>query len=351
MHLNMGFHTPLAAVTRSGVVESVHLGCIAVTDTTGPLFAAGDSTLPVFWRSTAKLHQALALLAAGGADQYQLSEEELAIICASHNGEPRHVALVRSIFRKLPEDPALLRCGAQEPFNAVAAHELYCRGEKPSPIHNCCSGNHSGLIALGKLLGADLPTYDRVDHPAQRAALSMIARFAGLEPEEITLGTDGCGIPSYLTSLERLALAYARLLHVPKAWPGELAPAASQIVKAIAAHPTLISGAGDFDAELNRVFAGTAVCKTGAEALCAAAFAPSAQWPNGLGLAIKVADGLGVRGRNAAFLACLDQLEIGTPEQRAEMRSVMPTKITTRAGAEVGEIVPVFRLEKIVHRS
>lgn len=351
MELPTDFHTPVAAVLRGGLVESLHLGCIAIADTTGPIFAAGDSTLPIFWRSTAKLHQALAFVAAGGANEFSLSQEELAIICASHNGEPRQVELVRSIFRKLSASPDLLRCGAQEPFNLKAAHELFCRGEKPSPLHNCCSGNHSGLIGLSKVLGAELPSYDRPEHPAQRAALKVVARFAGLEPEEIALGTDGCGIPTYSTSLERLALAYARLLHLPKSWPAEWATSATLIAKAIGAHPTLISGAGDFDAEFNRIFGGSAVCKTGAEALCAASFYPSAQWPNGLGLAIKIADGLGTRGRNVAFVACLEQLEIGTAEQRAALREAVAHDVTTRTGEVVGEIVPVFTLEKLIHRS
>lgn len=338
---------PLATVSRSGHVESAHAGCIAACDTSGRVVAhAGDPNLPVFWRSTAKLHQALPLVLAGGVDRLDLSEEQVAVICSSHHGEARQVSCVSSILKQIGASPTALVCGSQEPWSREAAVELIRTGRSPTPLHHMCSGNHAGLIGLAKLLGADPRTYDQLENPAQQNALAMVARFAGCEPQAITTGLDGCGIPSYRTPLHQLALAFARLLAVPAGWPDEIRAAAEMLRRSIAGHPEMLSATGELDVELVRAFDGTALCKLGAEGICAAGFAPSPRWPEGIGIAIKVADGLGNRARNVALAACIQQLELGTAEQRARLDRVISRHVTIRRGEIVGKVEPVFQLTR-----
>ena len=193
---------PLAVVSRSGSIESVHRGSIAVATGDGQLIAhAGDPELPVYWRSTAKLHQAIPLVMNGGLDRWQLTQRQLAIICGSHNGEPEQVRIVASILDRIGLRASDLHCGVQEPHGSEAAHELIRRCEAPGPLHNTCSGNHAGLLALSRLLGTSSSNYEAKTHEVQRRALEIVARFAGISVDKIGVGVDGCGIPSYRTPL------------------------------------------------------------------------------------------------------------------------------------------------------
>lgn len=336
---------PLARVTRSGSLESLHLGSIAVVDTTGRILAqVGDSDQAVFWRSCAKLHQAVALLSAEGAQQFQFTDEEVAVICASHQGEPFQVSRVESALTKIGLPASALHCGAQEPYGKIPAARLVCSGEAPTPLHNTCSGNHAGLLALTRLLGGQTERYESADAPAQRRALEIAAQFCGLPPAEIGLGVDGCSIPAYRTPLRALAVAFARLFAPPKSDAASLARAAERVTRAVTAHPDLVGGPGQLDTELIRAFGGDAIGKFGAEAVFAAALRPSSRWPQGLGIAIKVADGVGNRARDVALLACVEQLQLGTESQRAALRSHVESRVRTRRGEVVGAIEPAFEL-------
>jgi L-asparaginase II len=335
----------LVHVTRSGEVESVHRGCIVITDSTGRLLAhAGDPEMRVFWRSAAKLHQALPLLMCGGLERWKFSDAELAVICGSHNGEPAQVQCVRSILDRVGVSPQALHCGAQEPYGHQASRELIRHGEEPSSLHNTCSGNHAGLLALDKLLGGSSREYDALNADAQQRALTMVATFAGLPPSSIFTGIDGCGIPAYRTPLSALAAAFARLVSVPTGWPSDIRQAAARIVAAVTAQPDFVSGIGELDTELMRAFSGAAICKLGAEAVCAVAFKATDRLPDGLGVAIKIEDGLGNRARSVVLAAILEQLELGETSQRAAFSSHVERSVKTRRGETVGEIRPVFQL-------
>src|SRR4051812_5891177 len=225
---------PLAHVTRSGEVESLHRGSVAVADATGRLIAhAGDPGLPVFWRSAAKLHQALPLIAGGGLARWHFSGEQLAIMCGSHNGEPAQVECVRSILQHIGLGPEALHCGAQEPYGSAAAKDLIRHDEKPGPLHNTCSGNHAGLLALAQLLGRASEPYEPIANAVQQRALEVVATFAGLPAGEIFTGIDGCGIPAYRTPLSALAVAFARLVAPPVDWAPALRKGAATVVQAV----------------------------------------------------------------------------------------------------------------------
>lgn len=339
-------HTvPLVAVLRSGKAESVHAGAVVAMEGNGELVAAaGGPELPVFWGAAATLHQTLALVLAGGVKRWELSDAQLAIMCSSHNGEPAQVRCVASILERIGLEPDALHCGAQPPHSEWAAADLLRRNEKPSPLHHRCSGNHAGLLALSRLLGGDLASYEDANAPAEQNALEVAARFSGLEVREIALGVDECGVPAYRTPLRALALAFARLMTVPREWETRIHAAATTVVNAVVRHPETIAGAGEIDMECLKAFGGAAICKLGGEGVCAAAFAPTERYPRGLGLAMKIADGTGARAIPIVLMACLEQLELGTEQQRAALEAHARRGETTLRGEVVSELAPAFEL-------
>lgn len=338
---------PLVEVSRSGLVESLHGGVIAVVNGEGEVLAhAGSPDVSIFWRSAAKLHQALALVLEGGVKRWGLSDGQLAAICSSHNGEPGQVSCVGSVLKRIGLDESALHCGKMPPHSAWAAADMIRRNEPPSALHHMCSGNHAGLLALTRLLGADPAWYETEAAPAQKRALEVAALFAGLPVPQIELGVDGCGIPAYRTPLRSLATAFARLVAPPREWEAHVHAAARTVVNAVTRNPDIISGAGEIDAECLRAFRGQAICKLGAEGVCAAAFSPDERFPRGVGIALKIADGLGSRAIPAALLACIEQLELGTEEQRAALEARVNLEVKTHRGEPVGRMRAIFELTR-----
>lgn len=337
---------PLVGVTRAGVIESWHAGAIAVVSGAGGIVAhAGDAETATFWRSTAALHRALALVHAGGVKRWELSEAQLAILCGSHHGEPAQVRCVAEILERIGLEESALHCGAQMPRSEWAAAELLRRNEKPSALHHPFSGNHVALLALSRLLGGDVERYEDASGAAQVSALEMTARLAGVAPQEMVVSGDGAKSGEYRTELWRLALAFARLIAVPRDWETRIHATAQAIVNAVTHHPDFISGAGEIDAEAMRAFDGTAICKLGEEGVGAAAWAPSERFPEGVGVAFKIADGVGGRRAIPVVLAAIaEQLELGTGEQRAALESHVVRTIETQRGEPVSELVPLFEL-------
>src|SRR5438034_8630966 len=204
---------PLARVYRGGHLESFHSGSIAVVDSEGRLLAsAGDPTFITCIRSAAKPFQALPLLEYRGIEEFDLSGEEIALTCASHGGEPVHVATAAALLRKGDFDEQDLLCGAHLPYDEKAAAEVRASGEPPSALHNNCSGKHAGMLLATRAMDVPSADYIAVDHPLQRAMRDTIAQFADVDADDIPLATDGCGVPAFFLSLYRTAFAYARLM-------------------------------------------------------------------------------------------------------------------------------------------
>src|SRR5205809_2406905 len=204
---------PLANVYRGEYVESFHSGSIAVVDSAGRLLAfAGDPASVTCIRSAAKPFQAIPLLEYGAIDEYELTGEEIALTCASHGGEPLHVSTAAALLRKGDFDEEDLLCGAHPPYDEKAAAELRASGDAPSPLHNNCSGKHAGMLLATKVMDVPSARYIDVEHPLQVLMRSTLADFAGLAADEIPIAIDGCGVPAFYVSLQRAALAYARLM-------------------------------------------------------------------------------------------------------------------------------------------
>ena len=318
---------PLVAVRRGALVESVHRGRVAVCNAGGRLIeATGDPDGYVYARSSAKPFQALPLVFSGAADAFGLTDEELAVVCASHNAEERHLAAVRSILKRVGLSEDDLQSGAHPPMYALAAAELARRGEEPTQVYGNCSGKHAGMLALCVYEGWETATYRDPDHPLQRRILQTVARVCGLERDEILLAGDGCGLPAFAMPLRNLATGFARLA-AGENLPDDLAGAARRIRQAMREHPFMVAGTGRLDTDVMRD--ADLIAKSGAEGVFAAGS------PDGWGLALKVSDGA-TRAVSPAALAALAGQGVEVP-QTPESRPVHDQR-----GAPVGSVGPLL---------
>jgi L-asparaginase II len=312
---------PLAAVTRGELVESVHRGRFAVFDPWGnALEAFGDPEAYVYLRSSAKPFQALPLILSGTADAFGLTDEELAVACASHNAEEPHLAAVRSILEKagLSEDD--LQSGAHPPIYAPADAKLIRNGEEPRPIHSNCSGKHSGMLAVCVHEGYETLDYRDPGHPLQRRILALIAAVCGVEEDEVLIAGDNCGVPAFALPLRSFATGLARIA-TGKELPDHLVDAALRIRDAMRAHPFLVAGTGRFDTEIMQRT--HLLVKGGAEAVLAVGN------PEGWGMALKISDG-SQRAVRPVALAALEHMGVRVGDGDSIVRGLH--------GEEVGEI-------------
>ena len=162
----------LAQVVRGETLESVHRGHLVVMDGDKNVVASlGDPSTVTFFRSACKALQAMPFIASGTADRFDFSEDEIALACASHSGEPMHVNVAASMLEKAGFSEADLRCGTHLPFNEKEAERLLRAGEEPTQLHNNCSGKHVAMLAFAKHIDVDVRTYESIDNPIQKEIL------------------------------------------------------------------------------------------------------------------------------------------------------------------------------------
>src|SRR4051812_49423206 len=200
------------AVTRGGDVESMHRVHAAVVDAAGRVMAgARDAELVTHWRSCAKLFQVMPLLESGGFDELKWGDAELALACASHGGEPEHVAIADRMLQDLGLEEGDLACGPHDPLAARGQKILRDSGARATRLHNNCSGKHAAMLARAKTAGWRTTGYERKDHEVQRSCLEVVAKWAGLDEGEMGQAVDGCGVMEFSLPIRNMALAFARL--------------------------------------------------------------------------------------------------------------------------------------------
>jgi L-asparaginase II len=303
---------------RGPRLESRHRVAACAVDIEGrALLEMGTVDVPVFLRSTAKPFIAAASVRAGAVDAFGIDERELALMAASHAGEPGHVQTALSILNKAGILPSALRCGG-----------------KPDALHNNCSGKHAGILALSKFLGAPLESYLEPDHPAQREILALCSRAVSepLGPDRI--GVDGCGIPVFATSLRSAARAFARFAALENLDSRD-ADALARVRAAMIAHPWYVSGTERFDTSLIEATNGAIVGKGGAEGVHGDAILS-----NRIGLVVKIVDGNG-RATPPAVLTLLDRLGALDKAAARCLENFFQPPVRNVAGKIVGAIRPV----------
>jgi len=322
----------IVRVTRGELVESAHEVAACVADSRGAvIWSSGDIDRPVYLRSAAKPFIAAAVVASGAAARYGFDDEEVAVIAASHGGEPGHVNAVRRILAKIGLGPSDLRCGSHAPSYAPAAAALAAAGEAPSPLHNNCSGKHAGILAMCVRLGFELDSYLEPGHPAQRLILELCARLADEDAEKLPLGIDGCGIPVYATSLRRSARAFARFATLDAVDEAD-AEALERVRSAMQAEPWYVAGTRRFDSALIETTRGRIVGKAGAEGVHGSALVRE-----GLGAVLKVADGA-LRAAAPSAVALLANLGAFDPGEAAALAEFATPAVCNVAGTPVGRI-------------
>ncbi len=322
----------LVEVTRGNLVESRHRGSVAVVDAEGAtVLSLGDVERRVFPRSAIKALQAMPLVESGIADKYGLTDEEIALACASHSGEPEHVAAARSMLRKAGQDVGCLECGVHWPMGEAANRALAAQGQTPNALHNNCSGKHAGFICLACGLGENPKGYVTADHPVQRTVRETLEEITGTCHRLEKSGIDGCSIPTYAIPLPALAFGFARF-GAGVGLPGEGRAAAERIRKAVARHPFMVAGTGRFDTKLMEILKERAFVKVGAEGVYCAAFPEL-----GLGVALKVDDGHSRAAEAMMAALALRFLPLSSEERKAVEALGQPV-LKNWNGIEVGQI-------------
>jgi L-asparaginase II len=323
----------LVEVLRGGLVESRHRGAVAVSDTAGgSVLAIGDVAVPVFPRSAIKALQALPLVESGAADRYSFGDEELALACSSHSGEPAHVAGVERMLAKIGLDVSALACGAHWPTNQAAAYTLAKTGT-PSALHNNCSGKHSGFLCLACAVGVDHSGYWRPDHPVQQKVRGVLEDLTGTVLGPDRCATDGCSVPTWAIPLNNLARAFAKFGTGHGLLPGRAA-AAARLRAACAEKPWYVAGSGRFCTEIMQLFGARVFVKTGAEGVFCAALPEQ-----GLGIAVKCDDGAG-RSAEVVMAAMIARFLPLADAERAALTRFLRPSLRNWNGFEVGALRP-----------
>jgi len=340
----------LVEALRGDTVESAHRGALAVFDADGACVASlGDIERPIFGRSAVKVLQALPLVASGAADRFGLSDTELALACASHNGEAEHVSTAAGMLAKAGLDASALECGAHWPYREAFQRQMAQRGETPTALHNNCSGKHSGFVCLGCLLasqhgdGGDarsfLRGYVRPEHPVMREVTQALQATTGWDMAQAPRGIDGCSIPTYGIPLRHLALAFARVATGVGLSPGH-ALAARRLRQAVARAPFMVAGTDRFDTRVMQRLGERVFCKVGAEGVYCAAL-PG----RGLGVAIKIDDGNNARAAEVVMAAMIEaHVDLDDADSQF-MRGFSDVCLKNWNGIEVGRLraSPVLR--------
>ena len=326
----------LANVIRGETVESVHRGHLIVVDGGGEtILSLGVPDTVTFFRSACKAFQAIPVITSGAADALGYSEEEIALACASHSGEARHVRVAQLMLERAGLTEAHLRCGTHLPFNEKESERMLRAGEHPTQLHNNCSGKHAAMLAFGKHIEADLATYDALENPVQQEILGVISLFSEVPVENIKTGIDGCSAPNFAVPLSGMAKSFMNLISPPESFSQDMRDACGRIVSAMMNFPELIGGLERLDTMLMQAADGKIISKVGADGVWLCGVLPSEKYPSGLAIALKIEDGDDKRARPVVAVEILKQLGILSSEDLPEL-SPMPIK--NRRGDLVGSV-------------
>lgn len=338
-------HVPLAVTTRvdeagKPSLESVHYGSVAVTAVDGTLlYAAGAPGAMTFTRSALKPLQALPFVAEGGPEHFGFGLPQIALMCASHSGEPMHTERVADMLARIGCRVEQLQCGCHVPTYYATVGAKIPPDARFTPLHHNCSGKHTGMLAYCRQHGLSIENYLAFAHPLQQVIRTAIAYYAERAESELPAGIDGCSAPNYAMPLDRLATAFARLAEErPDPRYGD---APQTVFRAMTAHPELVSGTKRNDLALMRTAPGDWLSKVGAEGVQAIGIRGK-----GWGIAIKIADG-NTRALYPVTVAVLQQLDLIADPMATPLAEYHLPVMTNYRGKLTGRVQPVFSLTRI----
>ena len=319
---------------RGDFPESVHQVDAVIVDRQAQIhWRTGADEASVYWRSGAKPFQLLPFLAVGGAGQFGLTGEEVAVMVSSHSGARFHVKCVQGILQKMRLAKEQLDCGVARPLDEEISRQMFRDGENYSNLHNDCSGKHAGMLGLSLLRGYPLAGYKEATHPLQGEMRRAVARVTRLQPDDLAEGIDGCGVPTFYVPRRSMALAYANLARPePEYWDDWCEPAQT-VRSAMTSHPGYVGGDGRYETNLMRLTGGRLVAKLGAEATFCIGNCGSGQ-----GFACKVKDGA-LRVLPHLCTEILHKNDWISDAEADRMREFYPPLIRNDHGDGVGRIV------------
>ena len=327
----------LANVIRGETIESIHRGHFIVIDGGGRTVASmGDPSTVTFFRSAAKAFQAIPFITSGSADAFSFTDDEIALAVASHSGEKMHVEIAARMLAKIGLSEADLRCGSHFPFNEPEEHRMIAADEKPTQLHNNCSGKHAAMLAFATHIGADIETYEVAENRIQKRILRCVSDFCEIPESEIAIGTDGCAAPNFALPVAAMAKSFINLI-APAKFPEVTQKACSRIVGAMLKYPELIGGSNRLDTMLMQAAPGKLISKVGADGVWLGGVLPSEKWPTGLGIALKIEDGDDHLSRPVVAVELLRQLGV---LKENDLPDLSPMPIKNRRGDRVGSVVP-----------
>ncbi|MFH1214335.1 MAG: asparaginase [Candidatus Neomarinimicrobiota bacterium] len=313
---------------RGTAVESFHIGYATVVDENGSaLFSAGDPEYPIFIGSVAKPFQAVAMLESGAMEKFNFTDEELAVICSSHNGEHYHVELVNSILKKIDLSIDNLLCGIHPPLDRQTYEQLAIQGRRPTAVHNANSGAHAGMLAIAKALNLEISNYTEINHPVQQKIFEKIKLYSG--KERIPVAVDNSNAPTYFMPLHNLAMMYKKLVEGNDDY-------LRRVFHSISLHPKLIGGRGRFDTDFGALMAGRGVSKIGLEGVRGIGLRNDENNP--VGVAIKVLSG-SWEACDSMTVAVLKHTRLIDDETTKKLDGYFNSVVKSYTDVEVGKFV------------
>ena len=325
-------------VVRSNLLESVHLGSLAVVHSDGRLLRSlGDIDRKTYFHSSAKPLQGIASLDAGIVEEFEMDLREIAMIISSHSGEREHIEALEGLSKKIGVNADSIECGISDPVGTDVLRELYTSGRSVGKLHCNCSGKHLGMLAACLAKGYPTADYHRKSHPIQERVKRVLTEFCAVPSDSVPDGIDGCTVPVYAFPLRNMALAYANLCN-PDFLGGKYKKSQNYVLSAMTMYPEYVAGKRRLDTVLMKRFGSRVVCKVGAEGVYCAGLIGKAT-----GIALKIEDG-GLRAAGPAIIETLLQLGILNDEEAEGMREFWKPSLFNNKGEIIGEIRPVFRL-------
>lgn len=342
---------------RGGIVENRHMVHAAIVDADGKiLYAVGDPSRVTLARSAAKPAQALAVLETGACDQFGFDTADLALMCASHNSERRHIVRARSMLAKAGAEDGDLRCGGHPALSETVNREWIKADYTPTGICNNCSGKHAGMLAGARAIGAGMADYHLPDHPTQLRVKAVVEDLCGVGADSVKWGIDGCNLPAPAAPLHLLAQIYAFFAASANSGPhdGTASPrtrAACRVFHAMVQHPEMVAGDDRFCTALIQTFQGMLIGKVGAEGFYGIGIRASEQTKRlgaegAVGIAVKIEDG-NTKILYSAVVEILQQLNVGTPEMYRELSRFHGQPILNTFGVVTGHISHQFEVRRI----
>ena len=333
----------LVEMIRAELVESIHVGNIAVVASNGNvLYELGDSGRVTYFHSSAKPIQGISMLETGIVEKFKLDLREIALMISSHNGEKEHIEVLQSLMDKIGVADEALECGIAEPVSKDVLKELFTAGLSVTKLHCNCSGKHLGFLAASKVMGYPLEGYHKPDHPIQKSVRKVITDFCGAKPDYITNGVDGCSVPVFAMPLKNMAMSYANLCN-PAFMDGKYSKSQNYITSAMTMYPEMIAGTDRIDTVLMKRCGSRVIGKIGAEGVYCAGILGK-----GIGAALKIEDG-SHRAVGPAVMELLLQLKVITEDEAVSMKEFWNPPVLNNKGEVTGEIKPVFKLKQVLH--